>query len=101
MFKCISCGNIKPIEYADAGHYFSRRHLSTRFNEKNVHAECSYCNRFNAEHLEFYRVNLIKKIGEQEFNMLKIASQSQSKISDFELEILIKYYKNKLLENEL
>ena len=32
-FRCISCGQIKPFEQADAGHFFSRTHLSTRFDE--------------------------------------------------------------------
>lgn len=98
VFKCISCGKIKPYAQADAGHYFSRRHLSTRFDEDNVHAECSYCNRFNAEHLEYYRVNLIKKIGENAFNMLKIRSTMQSKLSEFEIEVLIKHYKERIKE---
>lgn len=42
-FKCISCGQIKEFAKADCGHYFSRRHMSTRFNEDNCNAECSYC----------------------------------------------------------
>ena len=36
-FRCISCGQIKPFEQADCGHYFSRTHLATRFNEDNCH----------------------------------------------------------------
>lgn len=42
-FRCISCGKIKPYEQADCGHYHSRRHMSTRFDEDNCHAECRYC----------------------------------------------------------
>lgn len=42
-FRCISCGRIKPFEQADAGHFHSRRHMSTRFDELNVSAECRYC----------------------------------------------------------
>lgn len=42
-FRCISCGQIKPFEQADCGHYFSRTHLSTRFDENNCHAECRHC----------------------------------------------------------
>ena len=32
-FRCISCGQIKPFTQADCGHYFSRTHLATRFDE--------------------------------------------------------------------
>lgn len=42
-FRCISCGQIKPFTQADCGHYFSRTHLATRFDENNCHAECRHC----------------------------------------------------------
>lgn len=42
-FKCISCGQVKPFRMADCGHYFSRRHMSTRYDEDNCNSECSYC----------------------------------------------------------
>lgn len=43
LFRCISCGKIKPYSQADCGHYHSRKHMATRFDEDNCHAECSYC----------------------------------------------------------
>ena len=101
-FRCISCGQIKPFAQADCGHYFSRTHLATRFDEDNCHAECRSCNRFKADHLEGYRVNLIAKIGQQRFDLLKVKAASNTKMSDFEYEQLIKYYKalNKKLRKE-
>ena len=101
-FRCISCGQIKPFEQADCGHYFSRTHLATRFDENNCHAECRHCNRFKADHLEGYRVNLIIKIGQQKFDLLKVKAAGTSKKSDFDYEQLIKYYKalNKKLRKE-
>lgn len=101
-FKCISCGQIKPFEKADCGHYYSRVKMSTRFDEDNAHAECSYCNRYRADHLDGYRENLIKKIGQPRFDVLRYRSNQTKKWSAFELESLIKYYKEqnkKLKEN--
>lgn len=92
MFRCVSCGQIKPFEQADAGHYHSRRHMSTRFDEENVSSECRFCNRFSADHLIGYRENLIKKIGMQRFQMLEVRAHGTKKWSCFELEQLIKYY---------
>lgn len=92
VFRCISCGQIKPIEKADCGHYFSRRHMSTRFDEDNCNAECSYCNRFDAEHLVGYRENIIRKIGTQRFALLEVKHNQSKRWSSFELEQLIKYY---------
>lgn len=101
-FKCISCGQIKPFGQADCGHFHSRRHLSTRFDEDNAHAECRACNRFSADHLINYEKNLIAKIGQQKFDLLKVKADGTSKMSDFEYEQLIKYYKalNKKLRKE-
>ena len=93
MFRCISCGKIKPIEQADCGHFHSRTHMSTRFDEDNCHAECRYCNRFSADHIIGYRENLIKKIGEQRFMLLDIKAHETKKWSHFELEQLAKYYR--------
>lgn len=102
-FKCISCGQIKPFEKADCGHYYSRVKMSTRFDEDNAHAECSACNRYRADHLDGYRENLIKKIGQPRFDVLRYRSNQTKKWSAFELESLIKYYKEqnkKLKENQ-
>lgn len=92
-FKCISCGKILPIRKADAGHYFSRRHNSVRFDEDNVNAECSYDNRFNAEHLEYYRRNLIAKIGKNRFDSLCSRVLKHRKFTEPELKELISHYR--------
>lgn len=92
-FRCISCGKIKAINQADCGHYHSRIHMSTRFDEDNCHAECRACNRFSADHLIGYRENLIKKIGLQRVLLLEVKVHETKKWSHFELEQLIKYYK--------
>lgn len=76
----------------DCGHYFSRRNMSTRFDEDNANAECSACNRFNAEHLHGYRENLIRKIGTQRFTLLDVKHNQTRKWSAWELEQLITYY---------
>ncbi|MBR1526863.1 MAG: recombination protein NinG [Prevotella sp.] len=93
MFRCISCGQIKPISQADCGHFHSRIHMSTRFDEDNCHAECRFCNRFSADHIIGYRENLIKKIGGQRFALLEVKAHQSHKYAHFEIEQLIKYYR--------
>jgi len=92
-FRCISCGRILPIGQADCGHYQSRRHMSTRFDEDNCHAECRYCNRFSADHLIGYRANLMRKIGPQRLALLEVKKNTTRKWADFELDELAKAYK--------
>ena len=92
LTRCISCGQIKPFDKMDCGHFFSRTHMSVRFDEDNTHSECSFCNRFCADHLIGYRESLIRKIGLKRFELLNWKAHQTKKWSCFELEELIKYY---------
>lgn len=97
MFRCISCGQIKPFEQSDCGHFHSRRHMATRFDEQNCNAECHYCNRFSADHLIAYQANLIRKIGQGRFDLLLVKARSTKKWSDFELKVMIKHYHDEVV----
>lgn len=94
--RCISCGQIKKFEDVDCGHFFSRTHMATRFDEDNCHAECAYCNRFKADHLIDYQKNLIRKIGHTRFNLLEAKAHSTKHYTDFELQALIDFYKQEV-----
>lgn len=92
-FKCISCGQFKRIEQADCGHFHSRKHMATRFDELNAHAECRACNRFSADHLIKYQENLIRLIGQEEFDKLNIRAKGIKQWSETDLKELSKHYK--------
>lgn len=102
MIRCISCGQLKPYEKFDNGHFHSRTHMSTRFDEDNCHAECKFCNRFKADHMIGYRENLIRKIGQMRFDKLDWKAHQTKHWTDFELKEMIKYYRalNKALKKE-
>ena len=71
-FKCISCGQIKEVRHMDAGHYYNVGHYDgLRFDEDNVHGQCSYCNRFLHGNLIEYGQNLPERIGLKRFEALK------------------------------
>ena len=44
---CITCGTPHPWRSIHCGHFMSRRHESTRYNEDNAHAQCVHCNTFD------------------------------------------------------
>lgn len=96
--KCISCGKIKSFKDMDCGHFFSRRHMATRFDEDNAHSECAYCNRFRSDHLVDYQINLIRKIGQNRYEKLKIKANTSCHFLDCELEGMISYYIMKIKE---
>lgn len=93
--RCISCGQIKSFDDVDCGHFHSRTHMGTRFDEQNCHAECRFCNRFSADHLIKYRENLIKKIGQSRFDLLNAKAHTAKHFLDSELEQMIEYYTKK------
>ena len=94
--KCISCGRIKPFAELDCGHYYSRTHMATRWDEDNCHIECRGCNRFSADHLIGYRENLIRKIGSGRMDRLMVMSHSTKHWMDSELEAMIEHYKQEV-----
>lgn len=63
--RCISCGDVKPFDMMDCGHFVSRTCMPLRWSEENCNAECSFCNRFQSSHLLGYRKNLILKLGQK------------------------------------
>lgn len=99
--KCISCGKIKRFDDVDCGHFHSRVHMATRFDEFNCHAECKFCNRFSSDHLISYQRNLIRKIGQNMFDILNAKAHSTKQWSDWELEQMITFYTKKVKELSL
>lgn len=60
---CISCQRHHQGQY-HAGHYRTTKAApELRFNENNVHKQCSVCNNHMSGNILEYRINLIKKIG--------------------------------------
>ena len=77
---CVSCN--KPIHFteSDAGHFLSRQKLATRWDERNVYAQCRKCNRF--EYGRQYEFSL--KLGAELSDELLQLSRSTMKLMDFE-----------------
>lgn len=62
---CISCKNPKATSL-QAGHFYSAgQYPSLRFEENNVNRQCVRCNMHLHGNLNYYRINLEKKIGKQ------------------------------------
>jgi hypothetical protein len=90
---CISCGSFNANQ---AGHYLSAGHHSVhRFNEKNVHLQCSRCNLYLSGNQISYRINLVKKIGAEQVEILEGTRHNKKKWDRLELEYIIEHYKTK------
>ena len=99
-FKCISCQRTKPLNQFNAGHYWSRRFMSTRYNEQNVYGQCIYCNMHLKGNIQGYTTGLLKKYGKEILQHLEIKKNNISNLGKFELTVLIDEYKDKIKGQE-
>ena len=89
---CVTCGKTGYWEKdgIHAGHFMSRKHFSTRWDETNVYPQCHYCNTY--KYGEQYKYSLF--LGKEQSEKLLDKSHSIVKISDIELkEMYFKYEK--------
>jgi hypothetical protein len=95
---CCSCSQYKEYSQLDAGHFINRKWRATRWDEKNVHAQCIACNRFGEGDAAGYAIFMLDKYGRDTVDYLRAMSRETAKFSDSEGELLIKEYKRKLKE---
>ena len=94
---CISCNKKEDWKLQDAGHYIAKTGgLSIYFDERNVHSQCTGCNRFRHGNLPDYALALQRRYGPNILQELKDQKQKIRKISNKEYLELIDYYKNKV-----
>jgi hypothetical protein len=92
---CISCGSALSGKY-DAGHYYNaNNHWNLRFDERNVHAQCVYCNRSLHGNLIEYRKGLINRIGAAELAAIDLIAHVTRKFTKDELKDIAEKYKVK------
>jgi hypothetical protein len=92
---CISCQRHHQGQY-HAGHYLTvGARPELRFNENNLAKQCSACNLHLSGNLINYRINLIKKIGLAEVEMLE-GPHDPLKLSIDEIKALIAEYREKI-----
>ena len=94
--KCISCGKIIHWKDGDAGHYTNRKHMSLRYDGKNVNLQCRACNRFDEGCMIGYNHGLVEKYGDGVIDYLNVKRFNICKMGKVEYEVLIKHYQLKV-----
>lgn len=74
--------------------------MALRWDERNVHAQCRSCNRFDEGNAAGYTMFMLDKYGKSVVDMIQ-AQKIPYKWTDGELDILIKEYKRKVKEWKL
>jgi len=95
---CVTCGKKDHWSKLQNGHWASRKHYSTRWDEYNCNVQCSGCNVFRAGEIYLYTKYLCSKYGENFPEELYIKSQKTVKFADVDLIEMIEKY-NTLLDS--
>lgn len=91
--QCVTCPHRGHWKNFDCGHFMSRRHLSTKFNEQNVAAQCKGCNGLGAGKQYEFGLAIDKRWGKGTADRLLIKSKQMAKWTDFDYQELIKHYR--------
>ena len=93
-YTCYTCGKRNDISPSSihAGHFISRRHNATMFNEMNVHAQCLFCNMWDYGNSGTYAQNLIRDYGKEKFDELVRLGRTVHQFTAKGLEALIERY---------
>jgi len=90
--ECVTCGKKDHYKKLQAGHFMSRKHYATRWDERNVEVQCYACNVMR--YGEQYKFS--KYLGEELADELLALSRTTVKISDYELQEMIQIYVDKV-----
>lgn len=96
MVKCITCDNRKPVKEMQCGHFISRRHYATRWDEQNTAGQCPACNLFAQGRQYEFSLALIEKYDKDTPQKLLNKSKDVFKLSEKDAQTLIHEYKKKV-----
>ena len=80
-------------QYLQVSHYWGSGRESTRFDEDNVVALCSYHHKLlgHGDGRDEYREFMIKKLGQAGYDSLEVKAHTYKKRDDFKVSLELKY----------
>tara|TARA_Y100000114_G_C11693344_1_gene294702 strand:- start:199 stop:591 length:393 start_codon:yes stop_codon:yes gene_type:complete len=96
IVKCFTCDKTAHYKKMHAGHFMSRKHHATRWNEDNVQVQCVKCNLYGQGEQYAFGKLLDIRIAEGKAEELQELSKTTVKYMRFEYEDMIKFYKEKV-----
>ena len=93
--QCFTCSRISHYKSGmQNGHFQSRRHHSTRWNETNCQVQCVKCNMYEQGEQFRFGIALDSKYGEGTSEELEFLARTIIKLSRIDYEEKISYYKD-------
>ena len=96
--KCFTCGIEKQWKEQQAGHFQSRSHHSTRWDEVNVQVQCVKCNMFRQGEQYKFGLYLDDRFGDGTAEELENRAKTIVKLNRVDYEEAIERYKQKINE---
>ena len=96
--KCFTCGIEKHWKEQQAGHFQSRSHHSTRWDEVNVQVQCVKCNMFRQGEQYKFGLYLDQRFGDGTAEELENRAKTIVKLNRVDYEEAIERYKQKINE---
>jgi len=96
--ECFTCGKVDHWKKLQCGHFQSRKHYNTRWNETNCQVQCAGCNVFRYGEQYKFGLYLDKKFGGKMSEKLMQDARKTIKLSNFEIQEIIDHYKNEILK---
>ena len=101
--QCFTCGKIDHYKKLQNGHFQSRRHHATRWDETNCQVQCVKCNMFEQGMQWQFGLKLDSKYGLGTAEELEYQSKQTIKMTRIDYVEEISYYKelvNKLIKEK-
>jgi hypothetical protein len=94
LVQCFTCDKVNHYKSGmQNGHFQSRRHHSTRWNETNCQVQCVKCNLYEQGEQFKFGLALDSKYGEGSAEELEFLARTILKVSRIDYEEKISYYK--------
>jgi len=94
LVQCFTCNKVSHYKSGmQNGHFQSRKHLATRWDEENCQVQCVGCNMFKAGEQYKFSIALDAKYGEGTAEELEFLARTIMKVSRIDYEEKIGYYK--------
>jgi len=92
IVECWTCGKVDFYKKMQNGHFQSRTHYATRWNEINCQVQCVGCNMFKSGHQYIFGKNLDSKYGDGTAHELYMKAKMITKITTPEIKEMIEKY---------
>ena len=90
--ECVTCNKKDHWKKMQCGHFQSRKHYSTRWDERNVAVQCAGCNVFRYGEQFKFSLYLGKKLSQELLDKSRIIT----KFASYELEEMVEHYSSEV-----